>query len=161
MQELNDDIANLGGRYICFSLGKERFALPLLQVKEVIADIKTTPIPQTPAYFKGIVNLRGQVVSIIDLRSKLNIPGSKNITETVIIILDLNSFSIGVIVDTVDCVTTYDGANISLSLNNESTINSKFIMGVAKEEKAMTLILDLKAVLSSNDFKSVGRKNVA
>lgn len=155
MNEQNTDYSNLGGSYICFSLGNEKFALPLLQVKEVIADIQTTPIPQTPAYFKGIMNLRGQVISVIDLRAKLNIVGSKKTEELAIIILDFEPFALGVVVDTVDCVTTYEGSNISQSLSADTSVNSKLIIGVAKEEHGMILILDLKAILNAHDYKAI------
>ncbi len=72
-------------RFLCFSLGNEHYAIPLLTVKEVIAPPETTPVPQTPAYFKGIMNLRGQVISVIDLRTKLGIKPLQSAENAVII----------------------------------------------------------------------------
>jgi purine-binding chemotaxis protein CheW len=85
----------LAKRYIAFLLGDEQYAIPLLQVKEVIEMSRPTPIPQTPPYFKGVINLRGQVISVIDLRLKLGMAEVVQGPKTAIIILDLPSQEIG------------------------------------------------------------------
>ena len=141
------------GKFLCFTLGKEKFAIPLLQVKEVLGNVETTSIPQAPPHFKGIMNLRGQVISVVDLRIKLKI-GKPDITpETTIIIMDFAPLSLGVIVDSVDCVAMYEAKDISEPPDTDSTIKSDFITGVARADKALTLILDLKAMLNTNDYK--------
>lgn len=83
-QSQNDDSL----RYLIFSLSGEEFAIPLLDVKEVIGPSEATPIPNTPSYFKGIINLRGQVISVMDLRLKLNLKKAECGPEASIIILD-------------------------------------------------------------------------
>jgi len=86
-----------GQRYLAFSLGKEQYAIPLLQVKEVIGQTETTPMPYAPAHFKGIMNLRGQVISVIDLRLKFKMEAKESEGQTAIIILDLSPLSLGVV----------------------------------------------------------------
>lgn len=98
-------------RYLNFSLGEEEFAIPLLSVKEVIAVPETTPIPHTPPHFLGIMNLRGQVISVIDLRKKFSI-NTKNTEETSVIILDLKNHFLGVVVDSVTSVLAIKNSDI-------------------------------------------------
>ena len=142
-------------RYLCFSLGQQKFAMPLLQVKEVIASAETTSIPQSPAYFRGILNLRGQVISIIDLRSKLKIGKAELASETTIVILDLDGHFIGVVVDSVDAVLSFEASSISGPPAYDPTSGNDFIVGVAKKEKALILLIDLKKVLSNEDLRTV------
>jgi purine-binding chemotaxis protein CheW len=149
---MNEDQKKLGGRYICFSLGQETFAIPLLEVKEVIGNIDITPIPQSPIYYKGIMNLRGQVIPVIDLRIKLKSKKCEKINETTIIILDFNPYSVGIMVDSIECVSTFEAGDISSTFEIESIVQSRLIIGVAKKEKSMTLILDLRAVLEISKY---------
>ncbi|MBN8535907.1 MAG: purine-binding chemotaxis protein CheW [Deltaproteobacteria bacterium] len=149
----------LGGRYLCFTLGKEKFAIPLLQVKEVLGTVETTAIPQAPPHFKGIMNLRGQVISVIDLRLKLKLGKPEAHSETTFIILDFAPLSLGVIVDSVDSVVAIEGKDISRTPDVESNVKTEFIQGVARSEKALTLILDLKLALNADDYKILKEQN--
>ena len=140
-------------RYLCFSLGNQKFAIPLLHVKEVIADVATTTIPQAPSHFKGIMNLRGQVISVIDLRLLLKSEKPGKSTETTIIILDLAPLSLGVVVDSVDSVVEYKESELSPAPDTDSSVKIDYITGVAKRENVLTLLLDIKAVLNTEDFR--------
>lgn len=152
---------NSSGRFLCFTLGKEKFAIPLLQVKEVLGNVETTAIPQAPPHFKGIMNLRGQVISVIDLRTKLKI-GKPDITpETTIIIMDFAPLCLGVIVDSVDCVAMYESKDLSEPPDTDSSMKADFITGVARTENSLTLILDLKAMLNTNDYKVIKTQKAA
>ena len=155
MSEIENGDSLKAGRFLCFSLGKEKFAIPLLQVKEVIANTETTSIPQAPSYFKGIMNLRGQVISIIDLRSKLKVGKTETTQETTIIILDINNLSIGVIVDSVDQVIAYEPGTISDPPDHDSSIKADYIVGVARDKEYLTLVLDLQKALNTEDMKTV------
>lgn len=142
-------------RFLCFSLGKEKFAMPLLQVKEVIANTETTNIPQAASHFRGIMNLRGQVISVIDLRLKLKV-GKPDITpETTIVILDVSGLSLGVIVDSVNSVTSFDNSMISEPPVHDTGTKTDYIFGVARHEKELTLLIDLKKVLNTEDLKTL------
>lgn len=142
-------------RYLCFSLGKEKFAIPLLQVKEVIAFVEPTPIPQAPAYFRGIFNLRGNVISLLDLRSKIKVGKPDITTETTIIILDINSTLLGVVVDSVNSVTKFESVDLSAAPKTDSATKVDFISGVAKANNTLTLILNLELVLNVGDLNII------
>lgn len=154
--ELNFDKARdpqfSGGRFLCFSLGKERFAIPLLQVKEVIANTDTTSIPQAPTYFKGIMNLRGQIISVIDMTCKLKIGQAEITPETTIIILDLNGLFIGVIVDSVDFVLDCDPNKISKPPDHEVGVKSEYIVGVVREKGSLILMIDMNLLMGTDDI---------
>ncbi len=145
-------------RYLTFSLGNEHYAIPLLSVKEVIANIETTPVPYTPSYFKGIMNLRGHVISIIDLRMKFKMAKAELKPETSIIILDLNPFFIGVIVDSIESVLSFSLDEIGPAPDIESTIKTDFIKGVARKDKRLILILDVAATLNVEDLKAIKKQ---
>ncbi len=144
-----------GGRYLCFTLGREKFAIPLLHVKEVIANVETTSIPQSPAYFKGIMNLRGQVISVIDLLLKLKVEKGEPNNEKTIIILDFAPLCLGVVVDSVDSVVAFDSSAITNPPDVESAVNHDFIKGIARTDKSLTVILDLKSALKAEDYKTI------
>lgn len=155
---MNNETVDLPGRYISFTLGSEKFAIQLLQVKEVIGNIDITPVPQSPAYYEGIMNLRGQIIPVIDLRIKLGI--KKGVTkEMTIIILDFHPHSLGVIVDSIESVNTYEADDISMADQDGLFIKSEYILGIAKKDKVLTIILHLQAILHASDFplKEQGR----
>lgn len=141
----------VAGRFLCFELGQEQFAIPLLKVKEVIAHAGVTPIPQSPAHLKGIINLRGQVISIADLRTRLKITGAQADADTAIIILDLGGLALGVIVDSVTSVIEFSEQEISPAPGSTSADKRGYFSGVAKRENSLTLILDLDSLFSEND----------
>jgi purine-binding chemotaxis protein CheW len=141
-------------RFLSFSLGCEEYAVPLLAVREVIALPEFTPVPYTPSYFLGIMNLRGQVISIMDLRQKLGIkPGAD--TETAVIICDLNGASIGVVVDSVNTVLNPDSADVSEKPEIQSNRPTDYITGVYRKDKKLILFLDLSRSLSLEDHAAV------
>ena len=138
-------------RYLAFSLRSEQYAIPLLQVKEVIGMTEPTPIPQTPPYFKGIINLRGQVISVIDLRSKLQLSKAEDGPETSIIILDHASLCLGVIVDSINSVLALSSNDLSAP-PDATDLKEAYLTGVARQENRLTLILDIGATLSIQDL---------
>lgn len=146
--------ADTSERYLAFSLREEQYAIPLLQVKEVIGMTTPTPIPQTPSYFKGIINLRGQVISVIDLRAKLQLSKAEDGPETSIIILDLEPFSIGVIVDSINSVQALGVEDLS-SAPDATSIKEQYLTGVARKDNRLTLILDIRATLSVQDMTAI------
>lgn len=150
----NQDEVN---RYLNFTLGVEEFAIPLLTVKEVIAIPETTPIPHTPPHFIGIMNLRGQVISIIDLRKKFSI-AAKNSEETSVIILDLKSQYLGVVVDSVNSVLPIKNSDVLVKPLIESSKSTDYITGVFRKNEQLVLLLDVYKALSQED-KNVIQKS--
>lgn len=143
-----------GDRYLCFSLGSEEFAIPLLCVKEVIAVPDVTPVPFTPSHFLGIMNLRGQVISVMDLRQKFGIKANQT-NETAVIICDLNTLCIGVVVDSINSVLAPAPGDISEKPDIQSDRSTEYILGVYRKEKRLVLFLDISKSLSVEDKKAL------
>lgn len=135
-------------RFLLFSIGTEDFAIPLLKVREVIAFTAVTPIPNMPSHFKGVINLRGQVISIIDLRSKIGVRNTSADQETTIIILDSGEKNLGVIVGSIRSV-------LSLSLSEISPppevtqVSQQFVSGIAKAGDSLILLLSVPKITGS------------
>lgn len=143
-------------RYLCFSLGHEEFAIPLLKVKEVIGLPETTPIPQAQPHFVGIMNLRGSVISVLDMRTKLSIkPGSHD--ETTVIILDLGETNLGVVVDCVNSVIAIPHDQIAPKPLIESSKASDYITGVYRKDEHLVLMLDIGKTLSVDDRATLSK----
>lgn len=137
-------------RYLCFRLDHEIYAAPLLDVKEVIGIPEITPIPQVPAYFLGIMNLRGQVISVVDLRLKFGLKATKQ-GETCIIIFEYSTFSVGVIVDEVSSVLSLKPGELCAPPDSKHTKKNEFITGVINRDGKMILSLDIVRALDLND----------
>ena len=113
-----------------------------------------TPIPKAPPAFKGIINLRGQVISVVDLRAKLELPEITNGPKTAIIILDLvDKVGLGVIVDRINSVQAFHSENISPAPESHAG-SERYLAGVARRDKSMTLILNIQAALSMDEIEA-------
>lgn len=149
-------------KFMIFKLGSDRYATPLYQVKEVIGLMKTTPIPCAQEYFKGMINLRGCVVSILDLRVKFGISIEESAeARSCIIISEINEVVIGAVVDDVIEVVSLEDDQIESHLSISRKVNNDCIIGVIKSEtKDLTVLLDIKKVLNVDEVDSV-RKQLA
>jgi purine-binding chemotaxis protein CheW len=137
-------------RYLAFTLSQERFAIPLLAVKEVVAMPETTRVPHTPPHFLGIMNLRGQIISVFDLRLKLGLPAETG-AETSVIICDFAPLCFGVVVNSVDSVMALTSDDIAERPEIESRMNSEYITGVTKSADRLVLLLNLAKALNVDD----------
>ena len=148
-------------RFIEFSLGREDYAIPLLMVREVISVPDTTPIPKSPSHFLGIMNLRGQVISVVDLRKKLKVEAKQDKEEAVIIV-DIGGMNIGVVVDSINKVLAFSSDEVSEMPEVENQVNTHFIFGVYKKENSLTVLLDIAKVLDLKDMEAItGSKKAA
>ncbi len=145
-------------RYLQFELGGEYYAIPLLSVKEVIPCPETTPLPNGPAHYVGIMNLRGLIISVIDLRKRLSIKGSIEKSEEAVIIVEFDGISVGVVVDAIHKVLNIQSDHISEVPEIQSQINAKYIQGVHKGESRLTLMLDLELILNIKEIKKQTEK---
>ena len=156
MKNFNDHLREDSGqldRFLEFSLGDEDYAIPLLMVKEVISIPETTPIPKAPKHFIGLMNLRGQVISIVDLRNKLTIKPREISADSAVIIVDFEGINIGVIVDSINRVLTFSTLDIQEMPELNSQVRSDYIQGVYKKEEGLTVLLDLAKCLDVKDYK--------
>lgn len=147
--------ASDGRRFLVFSLGEAAFALALSQVREVIALPDIRPVPNTPPYFLGVTNLRGHIISVVDLRKKMNIDRMDNDRETTVIILDLVDASIGVVVTRVNYVLNLGKEEKISKPTLESNEATNCIEGVIKKDKELILFLDLAKALTAADMQVV------
>lgn len=152
-------------RYIAFSLGEEQYAIPLLQAKEFIGLTEPTSVPQSPDYYKGIINLRGQIISVIDLRTKLRLPKiakrPDHQGEESIIILNLGASLLGVIVDSINSVLALNEDELGPAPTVEGYIKENYIVGVARKDNQLTLILDMESLLGNQELRSLKQNTKA
>lgn len=141
-------------RYLVFRLGDEKFGVPLLSVREVIGVPEVTPVPNMPSYFKGIMNLRGQVISVMDMRAKLGLKPNAS-GESVVVIFDLNPLSIGVIVDSVEYVLNADPASLSDKTDVLGSKKNEYITQIYRAEEGLILFVDISKALSLEDYAAL------
>ncbi len=151
-EENSSQLNNTIDRFIEFSLGEEDYAIPLLMVREVISMPETTPIPKAPKHFVGLMNLRGQVISIVDLRSKLAISANENQSNSAVIIVDFDGMNIGIIVDSINKVLAFTQDQIQEMPELQSQVNSDYILGVYKKPEGLTILLNIAKCLDVRDF---------
>lgn len=140
-------------RYLEFSLGNEGFAIPLLQVRELISVPETTPIPYSPAHFLGLMNLRGQVISVVDLRKKMKLKESEEHAENAVIIIEIGGVNMGVVVDSINKVLAFPRNDVAQVPEVGTQVNSEYIEGIYKNGPDLVVLLDLAKVLSLTDLK--------
>jgi len=149
------DMESKQGKYLTFGLGGEEYGLEILKVKEIIGIMDITMVPQTPEFVKGVINLRGKVIPVVDLRLKFTMPTSKYTRETCIIVVDVENILMGIIVDTVSEVMDIQGKDIEPAPSFGSNINTDFIMGIGKLKEKVVILLDIEGVLSNGEMNLV------
>jgi purine-binding chemotaxis protein CheW len=141
-------------KFMIFTLSEERFAIPLSQVKEVIGLTTITPVPDVPAFFKGLINLRGRIISTLDLRMKLSLALPKVPSKRpCIIISELDGLILGAVVDDVVEVLGIESENIEKDLEISSSTSRGYVTGVAKlPNTPLILMLDIAKVLNIDEY---------
>jgi purine-binding chemotaxis protein CheW len=149
------------GKYLTFSLFGEEYGIRILRVKEIIGMIPITAVPQIPPYVKGVINLRGKVISVVDLRLKFEIEAAAYSERTCIIVVEISctarSMLIGIIVDSVSEVLSIKGADIEDLPAFGSKLKTDFILGMAKMNGSVKILLDIDKVLCSEEISCVER----
>lgn len=135
-------------RFLEFNLGGENYAVELLLVKEVITPPEMTPIPKAPAYVCGLMNLRGLVLTVIDLRKKLGITPDKDISQNGVIIFDLGERLVGVVVDSIQKVLNISSEQIKPIPEAEGRMGTQFL-GILQHEDKLCMWIDPYALLDT------------
>lgn len=133
-------------RYLEFTLGKESYAVDLLIVKEVITPPEMTPIPKAPAYVCGLINLRGLVLTVIDLRKKLAITPDNDSSQNAVIIFDLGDRMVGVVVDSIQKVLNVSEDNIKPVPDTEGQA-SAHLLGILQNDEKLTMWIEPKVLI--------------
>ena len=136
-------------RFLEFSLGGESYAVEILQVKEVITLPETTPIPKAPTHVLGLMNLRGLVLTVVDLRKKLNVQPAKNQTQTAVIIFDLGDRLVGGVVDSIQKVLNVN-AESRKPIPDEGVDKALHLLGILQHESKLTLWIDPVALIDGS-----------
>jgi len=138
----------LSGQYLTLRLGKEEYAIEILRVQEIRSYEEPTQMVNSPSFVKGVINLRGVIVPVVDLRMKLNIPSVEYNDFTVVIILNVKGTVVGAVVDGVSDVVTLESKNIKPAPQFESSIESRFIVGLCNVGERMLIVMNIETLMS-------------
>lgn len=148
------------GKYLTFVLSHEEYGLEILKVREIIGFMGITAVPQTPDYVKGVINLRGQVIPVVDLRAKFGMPAMEVTDETCIIVVEIcqgdRAFNTGIVVDHVQEVLDIAGQDIEEAPQFGSSVDTNFILGMGKIGDTVKILLDIDRVLCDIDPRELG-----
>ncbi len=147
--------AEVEGKYLTFILCDEEYGLEILKVREIICIMDITAVPQTPNFIKGVINLRGKVIPVVDLRLKFGMPETEYTKETCIIVVDVQGLLMGIVVDTVSEVMDIAKADIEPSPAFGSTIKTDFILGMGKVKGNVKILLSIDKILSAEELTIV------
>ncbi len=147
--------ADRGGKYLTFVLNGEGYGLEILKVREINGMMAITAVPRMPDYMKGVINLRGKVIPVIDLRLKFGLERLDNTSETCIIVVDVAGILMGVVVDQVSEVLDIRSEDIEGAPRIGVNIDTSFILGMGKAKGSVKILLDIDKVLSDADYFSM------
>ncbi len=149
------------GKYLTFALLHEEYGLEILKVREIIGYIDVTAVPQTPHYVKGVINLRGQVIPVVDLRAKFGMETTDVTEETCIIVVEIRcagrKASTGIIVDRVQEVLDISAQDIEDAPQFAASVDTNFILGMGKVGGSVKILLDIDVVLAGDYLDAAGR----
>jgi purine-binding chemotaxis protein CheW len=141
------------GKYLTFILAQERYSVPVLKVREIMRLRPVTPVPRMPAYIKGVINLRGKIVPVIDLRERFGLPQAADTERICIIVVQFDSGDgasqlMGMIVDVVEEVSQFNTEDLEMSPDFGGAIDTRFIVGMAKSKGNVKTLLDIDRLLN-------------
>lgn len=143
-----------GGKYLTFSLAGEEYGVEILKVREIIGLMDITAVPQMPHYMKGVINLRGKVIPVVDLRLKFGMPAAEYTEQTCTIVVDVGNL-MGIIVDTVQEVLDIDTAQIDPPPPLGVSVDTSFILGMGKVKDEVKILLDIDQVLTAEELQAL------
>ena len=141
--------------YLTFTLGREEYGVEILKVQEIRGYDAVTQIANTPVFIKGVINLRGNIVPIIDLRLKFNLGDVTYNEFTIVIILNLNSRVVGIVVDGVSDVIALSPSQFRSVPELVSTIDTKYLLGLGTIDERMLILVDIERLMSSQEMALV------
>ena len=146
--------AGLAGKYLAFALGREEYCLPVLKVREIIKVMDITQVPQVPAHVRGVINLRGKVIPVIDLRLKFDFPAQDYTERTCIIVVEVSmsraNVMMGIVVDSVSEVLNIAASDIDLAPDFGGHVTTDYVLALAKVKGTVKILLDLDRVLGAD-----------
>ena len=154
--------ARLAGKYMTFQLAREEYGLEILKVREIIGLMEITRVPRTRDFVRGVINLRGKVIPVVDLRLKFGMERCEATDQTVIIVVqcqvDGRPLTMGLLVDQVLEVLSIEGGQIEPAPSlAHAQLDEEFILGVGKHEKRIVFLLDIARILSNDEARELAR----
>ena len=153
------DIYDREGKYLTFTLDEEEYGIGIIKIKEIIGMMAITSVPQTPEFVKGVINLRGKVIPVVDLRLRFGLNAIDYTERTCIIVVEIEGKSgkvtIGVVVDAVSEVLNIKGEDIEDTPTFGTKLNTDYILGMAKMEGGVKILLDIGCVLSEQEISAL------
>ena len=143
------------GKFLTFFFDDEEYAIEILKVQEIIGIMPITTVPRTPEYILGVINLRGKVIPVIDLRTKFGMDSVEWTDETCIIVMQIDETLMGIVVDKVSEVLDIASGDIEDTPSFGTDVNTEYIMGIGKAEGKVRLLLDIDKVLSVKEIAEV------
>ncbi len=151
VEEKDDSII----QWVTFHLENEKYGIKVMQVQEVLRMTEIAPVPGAPHYVLGIINLRGNVVTVIDTRRRFGLPEIENDDETRIVIVEANNNVVGILVDSVAEVVDLKESEIETAPNVGNDESSKYIQGVSSRENELLILVDVNKLLSEEEWQDV------
>lgn len=142
---------------VTFSIGEEEFGVDILKVQEIIRTMEITKVPKAPVFVEGVINLRGKVIPIIDLRRRFGLSSKEHDKHTRIIVIEINNMIVGFVVDSVSEVLRIPAGTVEPPPAVVAGMESEYISGVGKLEDRLLILLDLDRLLSNEDFEVLGQ----
>jgi purine-binding chemotaxis protein CheW len=149
-----DTVAS-GGKFLTFFLAGEEYGIAILKVHEIIGMMAITSVPRTPEYIRGVINLRGKVIPIIDLRLKFGMPAQDQTSETCIIVVHVEGIELGIVVDRVSEVSNIAGESIEDVPSFGADVCTDYILGIGKSQGKVKILLDIDRVLSTSEVNAI------
>jgi purine-binding chemotaxis protein CheW len=153
------------GKYLTFCLADEDYGIGILKVKEIIGMMPVTSVPRTPKFVKGVINLRGKVIPVIDLRLKFGLEETEYTERTCIIVVEITAEAghcvVGLVVDAVSEVMNIKGEDIEAAPNFGNSLATDYILGMAKMEGGVKILLDIDRVLGAEACGIIGAESGA
>jgi purine-binding chemotaxis protein CheW len=141
---------------VVFSLGREEFAVEVTQVREIMRMEEITRMPKSPHFVEGIINLRGQIIAVVELAKRLNLETGERSGETRIIVVETEDIKVGMIVDSVSEVLRVAADAVEPSPTLATDISAAYLQGVLKQDNRLIILLDLTKVLSLEEMVGLG-----
>lgn len=149
----------LEGKYITFQLDSEEYGIPILRVREIIGMMKITSVPRTPEFVRGVVNLRGKVIPVIDLRSRFGLEYKESDDRTPIVVIEIPKegtiTQIGIVVDAVSEVINVVDDELEETPSFGVDVDTEFILGIAKKNDGIKTLLNIDKVLTEEDLQAL------
>ncbi len=143
---------------LVFKINNELYGMDILKVQEILSFMPPTPIPNSPEYFKGIINLRGTIILVIDLRSRFHFDKPMDPENCVIVVVAIGNKKYGLVVDSVSDVLTINNENIQSEIDIHSGIDSRYINGLVKSNEQMIILVDIDKVFLENELDNLTNK---